>query len=214
MPKQSSLLYPREKMTRFGSQALSESELWACILGQGTRRLSVFAMARRLEHCAEENSDLSFLPSVQQIRVLAVKALAERWARKSGPALRTPQDIQLLAAPLMSAKQERIWVWYCSVSGEVVHKEQLAQGSLNSVSLAPHEIFSVLRIRHFDSIVLAHNHPSGNLEPSGADIVFTKRIEAACEIMGVWLRDHVILSSQGILSLRERGVVTQQRANI
>jgi DNA repair protein RadC len=204
-----SSLNPREKLEKHGVSALSTAELWACVLGQGTKKLSVFAMARVLAKSEFEVSELKEFPLSQRLRVQAVLALAERMAKFSSQVLHSPKDVALLAAPLIDAKQEKIFAWYLSTSGEIVHKEQLAQGTLNAASLAPREVFSALRIQHFDSIVLVHNHPSGNPEPSGADIVFTKRMEAACEIMGVWLRDHVIVAKNGTVSLREKGVVTQ-----
>lgn len=204
-----SSLNPREKLEMHGASALSTAELWACILGQGTQKLSVFAMAKLLAKEERDRSLLAEFPRVQRLRVQAVEALVARTLGRKTPVLRSLKDVELLAAPLMSAKQEKIVAWYCSTSGEVVHSEQLAQGSLNAASLAPREVFSALRIQHFDSLVLVHNHPSGNPEPSGADIVFTRRMEAACELMGVWLRDHVIVAKNGSVSLRERGIVTQ-----
>lgn len=207
-----SSLNPREKLERSGPSALSTAELWACVLGQGTKRLSVFTMAKILAQNSNDSQMLKEFPISQRLRVQAVQALAERFTQSSQPVLRSLKDVELLAQPLIHSKQEKILAWYCSSSGAVVHSEQLAQGSLNAASLAPREVFSALRLQHFDSLVLAHNHPSGNPEPSGADIVFTKRMEAACEIMGVWLRDHVIVAKNGCVSLRERGIVTQLAA--
>lgn len=183
MPLPHSSLNPREKLAFSGPESLSLKELWACVLGQGSKKRSVFQLAQDIAKLGSSLEDLSRsadqlkLPPTQLLRIKALCELSRRSNTLSGIQLLSPRDVEIASQELKSAKQEKIMVWYCDTRAAVIHKAQLAQGSLNAASLAPREIFSALRHQHFDSLVLVHNHPSGDPEPSSADIVFTRRMK-------------------------------------
>lgn len=204
--KHSSLL-PREKLFSLGAAALRDWELWACVLQTGRKGYSVYEMAKCVVsmHGVFSSRVQPALGEAQLARVEAVRELCRRSQRKKEQTVRSLNDVLLLARGMRRFRQEHVRVWYCSTSGEVVHEEVVAVGSLNAVAIGPREIFSVLGTIPFDSLVLVHNHPSGNPQPSTADIIFTARLEAACEIMGCWLRDHVIVAKAGHYSFREAG---------
>ncbi len=202
---------PREKLLRLGVKALSEEELWCCVLGSGTRKKPLPALARSLVGLLpnfDPKSLFGRLGEAQYCRVVAVAELLARLNERRQVQLQKPEDVWLLCQDLALASKEMIKALYCNSRAEVIHTEVLALGGLNIALLQPKEIFFPLRWQPIDSIVLCHNHPSGNLEPSGEDLVFTRRIQAACELMGLNLRDHLIVAREGYLSLREQGVLT------
>jgi DNA repair protein RadC len=95
-------------------------------------------------------------------------------------------------------------VLYCATRGQLLRAVPLALGSINMVGIRPHDIFANALDLPVDSIVMCHNHPSGDAQPSPADIVFTRRIQAACSLMGYWLRDHIIMARREYYSFREQ----------
>lgn len=202
---------PREKLFRLGEAALTEEELWCCVLGLGSRRASVTTLAHRINQKFLTSDSPTFhdlaLGSAQLARVTAVQELFSRYKKQAHMVLRTPEDALAYCRDLCSASREHIRALYCSARAEVVHAETLALGGVNVCYLQPKDIFYPLRLQPVDSIILVHNHPSGSLEPSPDDIVFTKRIEAACQLMGLFLRDHVIVGKTGCVSLRRMGII-------
>lgn len=197
---------PREKLARLGAAALTTEELWCCVLGQGNRRRPLLSLARaaaQLNLSAEPDS-LGF-GLAQFACVSAVQELRRRDREQAQIRLGRVEDVLLLCQDLVRAPKESVRALYCSVKAEVLHVETLALGGLNAAHLEPKDIFYPLRFLPVDSIVLCHNHPSGDVTPSEADLVFTRRIELACEVMGLHLRDHVIVSKNGYCSLRVAG---------
>lgn len=196
-------------MRRLGARALTEEELWCCILGFGNRRAPLLQQARSLIGCLDtfdRTKVQQLVGAVQFCRIESIVELLARQARRNGVRLQQPKDVWLLCQDIAQADKEMIKALYCNAAAEVVHTEILALGGLNIALLEPKELFFPLRFQPVDSIVLCHNHPSGNLEASDEDLVFTKRIQAACELMGLSLRDHLIVAREGFISLREQGL--------
>lgn len=197
---------PREKLARLGAAALTTVELWCCVLGQGNRKRSLLSLARaaaQLDRSADP--DGTCFGVSQFACVAAVQELRRRDREQAQIRLMRVEDVLLLCQDLVRAPKESVRALYCSVRAEVLHMETLALGGLNAAHLEPKDIFYPIRFLPVDSIVLCHNHPSGDTAPSEADLLFTRRIELACEVMGLHLRDHVIVSRNGYCSLREIG---------
>ena len=97
----------------------------------------------------------------------------------------------------MSQDKESVLCFYLNARGELLKKELIAVGMLNRASLLPREIFSLIKELPVAAIILVHNHPSGNLSPSKEDILFTKRVKTAADILGIQLLDHLIVSKNG-----------------
>lgn len=205
-------LRPRERLLRCGAQALSEEELWMCVLGAGSSRQRLPQMVRWWSHMLQlsqwQQSDVvRALGQAQASRLLAVRELQVRYQTALRARITCVQDILQLVAPLASRRREELWVLYCSVQAEVLHQECLAVGGLNVVNIWPRDILRPIARHPVDSLVLCHNHPSGNCQPSGEDVIFTRRIAAACQILGLTLRDHVIVTRSGYYSFAERGAL-------
>ncbi len=214
--KYSSHLLPREKLTRYGARALTLQELWMCILGVGTKKNPVRVMARRL---AERMRQGQLLPRprfvredglglAQTARVLAIIELLSRVQQRSEIQLQSIRDVALLCQDFAESQKEHLRILYCGTDARVIFQEDIAVGGINMVTVSPREIFFPIRWRPVDSIVVCHNHPSGNVLPSAQDKVFTARIEAASQLLGIWLRDHVIVSGARTYSFREAGLLS------
>ncbi len=196
---------PREKLRRWGAAALSETELWCCVFGQGSRRRSVVKLARA---AAQPNFQLGgklLLGTTQYARWAAVQELRRRTKQQLQTTLTSVNDVLLLCQDMCLAKKEILRAIYCSVRAEVLQTETLALGGLNAAYLEPKDLFYPLRWQMVDSLVLCHNHPSGDPTPSTDDLVFTERMSAACQLMGLNLRDHIIVAKRGYRSWREDG---------
>lgn len=198
---------------RLGAASLCDDELWCCVLGTGTKQRPLVATARWLASAVTSLSALEKLSQTltehcgdaQRARVLAVLELAKRLSAHHAQQIRTLDDVLIRAAQLRRFKKEHVLALYCSASAEVIHEEVVAIGGLNSAYIEPRDVLSPIQFQPVDSIVVCHNHPSGSPEPSPADMTFTARLAAACRIMGIGLRDHVIVSPRGHYSFREHG---------
>lgn len=197
-------LRPREKILKRGPQSLRLEELIAVILNTGTKVQSVSAMATQIARLMEKFPNISKvniasleLGDYKTAQILAVLELAKR--------LRNPQVLTFTSAAqvyansyeIVDKEKEYVLCFYLNARGELLKKEIIAVGSLNRASLLPREIFSLVKELPVAAIILVHNHPSGNLSPSKEDILFTKRVKAAADILGIQLLDHLIVTKQG-----------------
>lgn len=213
--KSFSRLLPREKLHRYGAKSLTLQELWMCVLGVGTRKAPVQVLARRIANSMRRGQllfasiktlDSSFGPA-QTARILAISELLSRAQQRSEIQLQSIRDVTLLCQDFADSQKEHLRILYCGTDARVIFQENIAMGGINMVSVSPREIFFPIRWRPVDSIVVCHNHPSGNVMPSAQDKVFTARIEAASQLLGIWLRDHVIVSGNRAYSFRESGLL-------
>lgn len=204
---------PREKLHQFGAPSLTEIELWQCVLGWGRPGHSVQSLARGIHQALKSWSVFdrrlpplsAELGQAQQARVSAVLELAYRWNKVAKSTLDSPEAVLAWCQELRRAATERLLVLYCGINGEVLRQETVAVGGLNSATLSPRDIFRPVADLPVDSLVLCHNHPGGSLQPSAQDEVFTARVEAACKLLGFWLRDHLIVTTGEYFSFREAG---------
>ncbi len=202
---------PRERLLRSGPSLLSERDLWQCILGSGRRGWPVEKIAAEVQRTFSSGKSKKShfalpLGQAQKARVLAVIELFSRWhTAPQSVSLTSPSDVLAWCTDLRRAKQEQLLVLYCGVSGNVLRNEVVAVGGLQQVSVAPRDIFRLASELPVDSLVLCHNHPSGSILPSSQDEVFTARIEAACKLLGYWLRDHIIVTANEHFSFRSQG---------
>lgn len=206
---------PRERLLREGPSVLTSQELWQCVLGWGKSGYPVKKLASQvdslLRHWVVASSQPNLptqLGPAQTARVLAILELAHRWQQLQSTVISSPKEALQWCHDIRSARTERLLALYCGANGEVLHREVLAMGSMNTVVIQPRDLFRPVTKLPVDSIVLCHNHPSGNPQPSTHDEIFTARMEAACRIMGLWLRDHLVVTSGEYFSFREAGRLT------
>ncbi len=213
---------PRERCHRLGVAALSAVELLALVLGAGRSGSSAVTLAHRVFDRFGGLRELSLLhpgvfaaePGWGPARSAAVAAAFElgRRAQRARPraldVVEGPEDAVRYFAPLLDGlSQEAVGVLHLGARHQVLRAELVALGSLNSASVQPREIFRGAIEAAAAAIVLAHNHPSGDPEPSEEDVRLTRRLRRCGETLGVELLDHVVLGEDRWVSLRERRIL-------
>ncbi|MFI5334159.1 MAG: DNA repair protein RadC [Chlamydiales bacterium] len=211
---------PRERLLRFGSQALALPELLAIFLGTGTRDKSVLLLAQELvlkfggihgllDASVEELKEIKGIGDAKAVQLKAVFAIAERAVKSSEPLkplIRAPEDAYEVVCDLIrEAKQEMILVLLRDAKGKMFHQEMVGMGTLSEVLFHPREIFHPAVKHKAFSIIVVHNHPSGDPTPSESDLELTRLLLHSSRVMSIALEDHLIVAQEGFVSLRERG---------
>lgn len=207
---------PREKLENKGSQNLSNVELLALLLGTGRPKKNVISLSQTLLNhyplSKLSQITLSQLTAILGIgkskatRILAALELGNRIYAPSSlnkSVIKTTIDALEQLRDITDKKQEHIVVLYLNARHELIQKEVVALGNLNSNLIEPKEIFYPAIMTPCAGIILSHNHPSADPTPSKEDIIFTKRIQAAGEILGIPLIDHLIVCSSGYFSFKK-----------
>lgn len=211
---------PRERLVRQGAATLSNQELIAILLRTGTKEESVLHLANRVlsffdqiqelkNATIEEMMSVKGIGQAKAVQLLAAVELGRRLSQKHPDrryAIRSPQDAaSLLMADMTSLKQENFVVLFLNVKNQVLHRQTIFIGSLNASIVHPREIFREAVKRSAASIICAHNHPSGNPNPSPEDVEVTQRLTEAGKIIGIEMLDHVIIGDHQFVSLKELG---------
>jgi DNA repair protein RadC len=210
---------PRERLLAKSAKHLSEAELLAILIGTGSLQQNALAIGKNIVKQFTQKKltaitlpDLVKLPGVgtsKAARILAALELGERLYSPSSLSkvtITSTEDLLPHLRELAGKKQEYLVVFYLNTRNELLQKEIVGIGSLNSMLITPKEIFHHALLSPCASIIVAHNHPSGDPTPSDEDIRFTRRIHEAGEVMSISLIDHVIVSSSGYFSFRENKV--------
>lgn len=205
---------PRERMELYGPDVLSSAELLAVILQKGTRKENAVEMCQRLLslYPLEQLSSLSTaqlcqvhgIGQVKALQIAACFALARRCRRKQGIMLNNVQEVFAYASPVLEGKdKEHLLVLLLDAKKQVIKEEIVSIGTLDSSLLHPREIFKLAIQYSAHSIILVHNHPSGDSQPSNEDIQVTQQLVEAGRLLGIPVLDHVVIgngSSTSILS--------------
>jgi DNA repair protein RadC len=210
---------PREKMLKYGSRALTNTELLAVVLGSGVEGENVLQVAEDLmrRHGAEGLPLLTLegwrttrgVGTVKACQLTAAFELARRILVRPASEFRvsSPREAYDLVRDLKRARREHLVALYLDAQNFLIQRETITIGSLNTTRTHPREILQPAILHSALSFVLVHNHPSGSLEPSRDDLDFTRSIARASELMGIGLADHLIVSPRGYVSLKERGAL-------
>ncbi|NKB68043.1 MAG: DNA repair protein RadC [Candidatus Latescibacteria bacterium] len=207
---------PRERLIRYGAEALRDYELLAIVLGTGYRGRHVLGVARDiLADSPKERllglgiEQLSRLAGVGQAKACTLVAAFElaRRALQQGlglaPVIASPAEAVPLLAEIKDQRKEHFLCLYLNARHQLIHKEVISIGSLSASIVHPREVFQVAVQHSAASIILAHNHPSGDVSPSQDDIDMSRRLVQAGQIMGIDVLDHIIIGAQDYLSLKE-----------
>ncbi|MEK7526043.1 MAG: DNA repair protein RadC [Patescibacteria group bacterium] len=197
-------LRPREKLLKYGPDALTTQELIAAILVTGTKSESVSILAKKITKILKHHQELSKkdlekigLGKSKIAQILASLELSKRLKDDQPTSITTPEQIYAQSQEIINSGKETLLCFYLNARGEILKKEIIAVGSVNGANALPREIYSYIKELPITDIILVHNHPSGILEPSKTDIVFTKRVDLAGKILGINLLDHLIVSPKG-----------------
>lgn len=215
---------PRERLAALRPGALATRELLAILIGSGGSGRTAVALAgdllerfggslRRIG--AAEPDELEVCPGIGPARAASIAAAFELGRRLSSePAraerrIRGPRDIFLRLGPqLRDRMQEEFWVLYLDTQNRVLNERCLTVGLLNSSLVHPREVFAPAIARAAAGLILAHNHPSGDPEPSAEDIEVTHQMVESGRLLGIPVRDHIVLGDGGFVSLLERGLLS------
>ncbi|MBD2870453.1 RadC family protein [Paenibacillus arenilitoris] len=211
---------PRERMMKYGADALSHAELLAILLRTGTQRQSAIHLAGSiLKQCGSLRNlmdmsveELTAIRGIGPAKALQLRAgieLGRRMARsRIGDAVvvRKPQDAaDYVMEELRYLKKEHFVCLFLNTKNHIIARETLSIGTLNASLVHPREVFRAAIQRSSASIVCAHNHPSGDPAPSPEDIALTKRLAEAGELVGIEVLDHIVIGDGRFVSLKEQG---------
>jgi DNA repair protein RadC len=215
---------PRERLISLGSRALSNQELLALLIGSGVKGESAMALALRVLGCtdegivwlqnasAEELSGITGIGDAIACRISAAAELGRRMAEcKTAQHTRfsAPEDIAMLfMEDLRYEKNEKFKILMLNVRGEMMGRELISVGAISSSIVDAREVFRPAVRRGAASIVLVHNHPSGDPSPSPQDIEVTKDLMDAGEILGIKVLDHMIIGDGCFISFRREGLIS------
>ncbi len=209
---------PREKFLSSGPQHLSSPELLALIFNTGTKKEDVLAMSSRVlkeygERSLAQNIDPKKLskdldiPLIKALQVVACAELGRRFfEKKSGQVktLRTAKDVFEYTKEMRELSKEHLRGIYLNTHYKVIHTEILSVGTIDANIIHAREVFRPAIEYSAAAVILVHNHPSQIATPSKADIIVTKQVEEAGEIIGIALLDHVIVTKSGYRSVLEK----------
>jgi len=213
---------PREKLGTQGRRSLSDAELIAILIGSGSRNESAVELSRRILHHYENDlnklgkasiSELSKFKGIGEAKAISIIAALELGRRRSETEVKPPDSInvsgdafKMMHRYFIDLNHEEFWIILLGQSGKVIAKEQVSKGGLNGTIVDPKIIFHLALQHHAASVVLLHNHPSGNLKPSHQDIDLTKKIAAAGKMLDINIFDHLIITNNGFYSFADEGM--------
>ncbi|OPJ62043.1 RadC family protein [Clostridium chromiireducens] len=214
---------PKEKLLTYGAESLSNSELLAIILRTGTQGENVLQLSSRLLSELEGldgilNSSINDITSIKGIKggkasqILALSELFKRFrtlkAIKNDIKITSPKELaDLIMGEMNDLTQEVLKVVLLNTKNVIIGTKDVFKGSLNTSVVHPREIFKQAINKNSASIIICHNHPSGDPTPSKEDINITLRIKECGNIIGIQLIDHIIIGNNKFVSLKERGLI-------
>ena len=207
---------PREKLERLGPEALRNEELLAILLRTGYEGKNVLDVAGAIlrKHSPEKllEMDLESLTRIMGIGrakgagLVAAFELSRRALNQGigiAPSISRPVDVVSMVADIKDRRKEYFVAVFLNARNQVICRETVSVGSLNASLVHPREVFFPAVGSSAASVILAHNHPSGDVTPSKEDIELTRRMAQAGEIMGIEVLDHIIVGPERFLSMKE-----------
>jgi len=203
---------PREKLTKKGVQSLKDYELFAILLGSGTKDKDVLKLSREIVKLFEddfETINLDKLTSIHGLgiakasQILSAIELSKRYLIKQNKKVTSSQDIYDELQEYKTKQQEYFLTITLDGANHIIQTRIISIGTLNRSLVHPREVFADAISDRAASIIIAHNHPSGLLEASQEDIHVTKRLQESAKLLGIELLDHLIISKNGYLSMRD-----------
>lgn len=212
---------PREKLSSQGLESLHDSELLALILATGTRDENALELSRGLLHRFDYDlhelasaglQDLQNLKGIGKAKASRICAVFELGRRRERTPVRelyqigSSSDVYKLMSPILKDKlYEEFWMIVLNRANRVLKQVRISEGSVSGTVADPKKIYKIALDHKASSIVVLHNHPSGQLNPSQADINLTNKLVAAGKLLDIQVLDHLILSRSGYFSFADEG---------
>jgi DNA repair protein RadC len=219
---------PRERLKDFGPGSLSVPELLAIILGSGSQGESVIVTSQNLiahfgslkkvfEASQEELQEMKGIGPAKASQLLACFEIArrvnksifdeEKRSSELNPITSPYEVIELIRSKIANFSKEQFLVVSLDTRSRLLGIDNISTGTLNASIVHPRETFECAIKKHAASIIVSHNHPSGDTEPSEEDIKITQRLKEAGKVMGIELLDHIIVTKSGYYSFKEKGMI-------
>ncbi len=209
---------PREKLIQYGPERLSNSELLALILRSGKKGENVIDLANKvlkkykaenLPHLTyKELENFSGLGPAKTCEIIACFELGKRLLKgKIAGLYLKPEDVWKELKDIRDHKKEHFVIFYLDSRNQEIKREVISVGSLNANLVHPREVFEPAVKNLAAHVIVAHNHPSGDSEPSEDDLTINKRLVEAGKILGIEVVDHIIVSRNGLFSFKEKGLI-------
>ncbi len=204
---------PREKLQRKGVHALSDFELLEVMIGSGNGQADVGTIARQIQKLFRQGTQtinfksltmLRGVSTAQASKIMAGLELAKRHLVKDVQPLRTQQDIVTRLSDIRAKQQEYFVCLSMDGGNRLIALRTVTIGTLDTVLAHPREIFSDPIVDRAAYIIVAHNHPSGDVMPSQKDVTLTQQLAAAGQLLGIPLRDHIIVTKTEDYSFKQR----------
>ena len=207
---------PREKLFERGAKALKDYELIAVMLGSGVKGKDVLQLSKEIEKLLKsefENLDLEKLLEIKGLGIakaatlLSAIELSKRYLLKQHKTISNASEAYEEFKDIADKRQEYFVALYLDGANRILEKRTLFIGTVNKSLVHPREVFAPAMELRAASLIVAHNHPSGELQPSQADIAITQKLAQSAEILGIELLDHLIVTRDGYFSFEENGLI-------
>lgn len=214
---------PREKMLLKGSESLSDAELIAILIGSGTKEESAVELAKKIMINADNNlnklgkltiNELCKIKGIGETRAITILSAMELGRRRKmaeileSETITSSKDIFLLFQPTLSdIPYEEFWILLLNRSNKIIDKKKISQGGISGTVTDIKMILKLAIDKLSSSIILCHNHPSGNNKPSEQDISITKKIKESAKLMDINLLDHIIICEKRYFSFADEGLI-------
>ena len=207
---------PREKLARKGVEALKNEELLSVLLGSGIQGKDVRKLAKEIVSMMDSDFDNLTLDKLCDIhglgpakasQLLASIELSKRYLIKSNKRITSAQDVYAELKAFSSKTQEHFLTITLDGASHIINTRTVFIGTLNQSLVHPREVFADAIADRAAGIIIAHNHPSGTLDASRADIQITQRLKEVSKLVGIELLDHVILAKNGFYSFSDEGLL-------
>lgn len=215
---------PREKLLQKGKSALSDAELMAILIGSGNQDESAVELSRRILKEAVSNnlnqlaklsvSDLVKFKGIGEAKAITIVAALELGRRRKFEEEETKVKVksskdafQYIQGTLLDLAYEEFWVLHLNRANTIIHKTMISRGGITGTVADTRLIFKAAIEKLSTAIILCHNHPSGQLKPSDADIQLTKRMVETGKLMEIPVLDHLIVTDNGYFSFADEGMI-------
>lgn len=208
----------REKLERYGIDIMSVQELVMLILGSGIKNYPVEKISQKVAYEIMSKSPEKLFTRLQKIKgvgkskaslICAVVELGKRIFNSTKCKISSPEDLIPLVKHYTLEKVEYFIAVALNGSNEIIDIREICKGASNKAVIQPREVFSELLCKNAAAVIFVHNHPSGNTEPSPADIEITKRLIKGSEILGIKTLDHIIIGIEDYFSFTTEGLIKE-----
>jgi DNA repair protein RadC len=214
---------PREKLILKGKSALSDAELIAILIGSGNRKESAVELSKRILNTSKDNlielsklnlNELKKFKGIGDAKAISIIAALELGRRRRGTEAMAKKKIsssrdafELMQSNISDILHEEFWLILMDRSNQIIRKVSVSEGGFSGTIADPKKIFKLALDNFASSIILCHNHPSGNIQPSEADIKLTKKLKEAGSVLDLPVLDHIICGEEKYFSFADEGIL-------